>query len=195
MKKYIDIGNRIKKLRGDVSQKEFAKKIGVSFAAYQNYEYGKRIPPAHILSKIADTCGMNVDWILSGTANIETARMYESINKKFYFEDLLKLLEKLVEREEKLKHKYVKGRAAEKEELIYKEEKDFVEYLRDWIDQQKNLSLIGGEKTLYRMYKKIERILKEGDSTKINILEGVLKSLDPGKKKNISLLNKSNNNS
>ena len=33
---------------------------------YQNYEQGKRIPPGPVLARIADLCGVSVDWILTG---------------------------------------------------------------------------------------------------------------------------------
>lgn len=46
--------------------KGFAKELGVSFAAYQNYEYGKRVPPGHVLSKIAALCLVTTDYLLTG---------------------------------------------------------------------------------------------------------------------------------
>ncbi|MFH2013134.1 MAG: LexA family transcriptional regulator [Pseudomonadota bacterium] len=82
MRKYIEIGNRLKKLRGDVSQKEFAKKIGVSYPSYQRYEYGERIPPGPILSKIADTFYVSTDYILTGSE--ESLRRYIN-NKRIEF--------------------------------------------------------------------------------------------------------------
>lgn len=66
MEKYIEIGKRLKNLRGNLSQKEFAKKIGVSHIAYQNYEYGKRVPPGPVLSRIATICHVTTDYILTG---------------------------------------------------------------------------------------------------------------------------------
>lgn len=46
--------------------KDFAKQIGVSFPGYQNYEYGERVPPGPVLTRIAELCGVSVDWILTG---------------------------------------------------------------------------------------------------------------------------------
>jgi transcriptional regulator with XRE-family HTH domain len=60
------IGNRIKELRGERSMKSFADELNISFAAYQNYEYGKRIPPGEVLIKLAQISGRSVDWILTG---------------------------------------------------------------------------------------------------------------------------------
>ena len=69
MQKYKEIGKRLKELRGSLSQKEFAAKIGVSFAAYQNYEYGKRMPHGLALAKIAEQCHVTTDYILTGVVD------------------------------------------------------------------------------------------------------------------------------
>ncbi len=63
---YTEIGHRIKVLRGAVSQKDFAAKLGISLQGYLRYEYGKRIPPGLVLSRIAAIAGVTVDWILTG---------------------------------------------------------------------------------------------------------------------------------
>jgi transcriptional regulator with XRE-family HTH domain len=46
--------------------KDFAAALGISFAAYQNYEYGKRVPPGPVLAKLSEISGRSVDWILTG---------------------------------------------------------------------------------------------------------------------------------
>ena len=61
---YIDVGNRLKELRNNFSQKEFSEKIGIPFRTYQNYEYGERLPPGHVLSRVAEMCGKTVDYLL-----------------------------------------------------------------------------------------------------------------------------------
>lgn len=66
MKKYsyIDVGNRLKELRGNLSQKEFAEKIDVSFRTYQRYEAGETLPPEPVLERVAELYNTTVDWIL-----------------------------------------------------------------------------------------------------------------------------------
>ena len=60
------MGNRLKLIRGDLSQREFATKIGVSLRAYQRYEHGERLPPFDIVYKISNTCEVNMHWIIKG---------------------------------------------------------------------------------------------------------------------------------
>lgn len=60
------IGERLRKLRGNLSQEEFAKKLGISVRGYQNYEAGERIPKGKILSKIAVACNVTTDFVLTG---------------------------------------------------------------------------------------------------------------------------------
>lgn len=46
-----------------LSQKEFADRIGVSWAAYKNYESGRRAMPSDILKNTAIVCGVSMDYI------------------------------------------------------------------------------------------------------------------------------------
>lgn len=63
---YAEIGHRIKLLRGDKTQIVFAELLGISLQGYLRYEYGKRIPPGPVLSRLSEISGKSVDWILSG---------------------------------------------------------------------------------------------------------------------------------
>jgi transcriptional regulator with XRE-family HTH domain len=74
MEKYTEIGQRIKQLRGALSQRDFAEKLGLSLMGYQNYESGRRIPPGPVLSKIAALSGVTVDWILTGIELLTAVR-------------------------------------------------------------------------------------------------------------------------
>jgi len=58
---------RFIKLRGNMSQVDFAKKIGVSAPVIGHYEAGRRVPDAHILIKISNACEVSVDWLLGRT--------------------------------------------------------------------------------------------------------------------------------
>jgi transcriptional regulator with XRE-family HTH domain len=56
--------DRLKELRKDMSQADFARKIGLnSQQAYQRYEHG-RIPSAEVLNTISQRCGVTVGWLL-----------------------------------------------------------------------------------------------------------------------------------
>lgn len=61
---------RFHKLRGGMSQEEFAKKIGVSRPVIGFYENGERVPDALTLKKIAEKCNTSVDWLL-GLTDVE----------------------------------------------------------------------------------------------------------------------------
>lgn len=48
----VTLGNSVKKLRGNISQSEFAEMFGVNLRTYQRYESGERIFPDDVLDKI-----------------------------------------------------------------------------------------------------------------------------------------------
>ncbi len=89
MKRYIDVGNRIKKLREPLTQVEFAKKIGVSLTALQNYESGLRVPKGDVLYRITTICESSPDLILYGKPHeptIEEAR--EAVRHALHIEGI-----------------------------------------------------------------------------------------------------------
>lgn len=63
---------RIRELRGDMTQGQFAEKIGVSRPTIGLYESGARIPDAEVLRDISEKCNVSADWLL-GLAEIRTA--------------------------------------------------------------------------------------------------------------------------
>ena len=62
----MGIGERIKAIRGNLSGKEFAKKIGVTFTVVSAYENGKAWPKPQTLDKIIKLSGRPADWLLYG---------------------------------------------------------------------------------------------------------------------------------
>lgn len=63
------VGRRIKKVRVidlDMTQKQFAKKLGVTQPMISKYEKGEIIPPAEILLKIAKLGKTTVEKLLEG---------------------------------------------------------------------------------------------------------------------------------
>ena len=70
--RFPEFQKRFNELRGSMSQKDFAKKIGVSTPTVGFYENGERVPDALTLLMIADTCNVSVDYLL-GRAECKTA--------------------------------------------------------------------------------------------------------------------------
>ncbi len=65
----LQVGKRIRQIRGSLSQSELGRIIGVSKVSISNYERG-RIPQAHILAKIARFGHTTIDWLLTGREKI-----------------------------------------------------------------------------------------------------------------------------
>lgn len=61
------VGRRIRELRGfDMTQEEFAERIGVSQGYLSSIEHGKKEVSAEILLRISREFGRSVDWLLTG---------------------------------------------------------------------------------------------------------------------------------
>jgi DNA-binding XRE family transcriptional regulator len=61
------IGRRIRELRGfDMTQAEFAKRIGVAQGYLSCLERGEKEPGAAVLLAISREFGKSVDWLLTG---------------------------------------------------------------------------------------------------------------------------------
>ena len=73
-----EIANRIRQLRGLLTQREFAEKIGVQQQIVSFVENGT-MPGADILILISEKCGVSIDWLLTGKAKdaIESDRVRE----------------------------------------------------------------------------------------------------------------------
>ncbi|HEX3557913.1 MAG TPA: AAA family ATPase [Pyrinomonadaceae bacterium] len=61
----VDFGLRLREAFRDASQSEIARQLGVSNSAVTNYVEG-RIPPAEMLTKIADLTGYSIHWLITG---------------------------------------------------------------------------------------------------------------------------------
>lgn len=55
------IGRRIRSIRGQKSQQEFAEALGLSRSGLANYELGRSTPPAQLIEKIQNDLGVSVD--------------------------------------------------------------------------------------------------------------------------------------
>ena len=61
------VGRRIREIRGfDMTQNEFARRIGVTQSHLSAVERGTREPGAAVLLAISREFGKSVDWLLTG---------------------------------------------------------------------------------------------------------------------------------
>ena len=69
----IAIGLRIKTIRGQETQKDFAERLGVGRTSLARYELGERPPDAEFLYKIYTTCHTEPLWLLTGITEQKTS--------------------------------------------------------------------------------------------------------------------------
>ena len=66
------VGRRIRELRGfDMTQAEFAQRVGVTQGHLSRLERGEKEPGAGVLFAISHEFGKSVDWLLTGKAHNE----------------------------------------------------------------------------------------------------------------------------
>ena len=70
----MSIANRLRQLRGNLTQAVFGAKIGVSQPSVKFYEKGERVPDAVTLSNICTQFGVSADWLLFGVDSRTTAQ-------------------------------------------------------------------------------------------------------------------------
>ena len=64
------LAERLKYVRGGMTQKDFSKKINVSPSSYSLYEQGQRVPDADILNRICDLFNIEPGWLLAGRGEV-----------------------------------------------------------------------------------------------------------------------------
>jgi transcriptional regulator with XRE-family HTH domain len=66
--KFSDLGQRLRMLRGKLSQKDFSRRVEVPLRSYQRYEKGEIAPPFEIIEKIISKLGgISMPWVITGT--------------------------------------------------------------------------------------------------------------------------------
>ncbi|ODU53454.1 MAG: hypothetical protein ABS98_00470 [Lysobacteraceae bacterium SCN 69-48] len=60
------LAGRLKELRGDASQVEFARQLGIGRTTLIRYESGERVPDAEVLTFWSER-GIDIDYLLTGT--------------------------------------------------------------------------------------------------------------------------------
>jgi len=70
----VVIGVQIRSARGrtNLNQKELAEKVGITAAAINQFESGKRKPSSTVLAKLAVELGVSTDFLLGATDEQET---------------------------------------------------------------------------------------------------------------------------
>jgi len=75
-KSFSNVAANLKTIRGEVSQSDFAKVLGIANqVTYHRYESG-RVPKAEILHQISDRLGINLDELLSPISPMRAAVIY-----------------------------------------------------------------------------------------------------------------------
>lgn len=68
----IAIGQRLREVRGDASQTEFADQLGVTYKTISNYEIGKRVPDVEFIHKLMEYRDIDPAWLISGRRSVES---------------------------------------------------------------------------------------------------------------------------
>ena len=63
----LNTAERLKKIRGDMTQADFAKLIGIHKNSLKRYERGESEPDIGVCSKICSVFGVSPDWLILGT--------------------------------------------------------------------------------------------------------------------------------
>ena len=61
------VGQRLRTLRGDMTQAQFAKRIGASQGYLSHLERGEKEIGPEILLRISQICDRSMEWILTGS--------------------------------------------------------------------------------------------------------------------------------
>ena len=66
-----DLGERLESLRGSLTQRQFAKFIGVPLTSYTNWVIGPSSPKMEYIIQICTKLGISSDWLI-GISNDQT---------------------------------------------------------------------------------------------------------------------------
>ena len=69
VKKKIMIESRLKKIKGKLSEREFAKRLGFASSTVRSYLEG-RMPPADFIAKVCEVFNISEQWLLTGEGEI-----------------------------------------------------------------------------------------------------------------------------
>lgn len=92
--KLPEFSKRFNQLRGDKTQEEFAKFLGISRPTVGFYENGDRLPDCLVLRNISEKCDVSADWLL-GLSDVKTpeANIQAICHKTGLSENCIRILE------------------------------------------------------------------------------------------------------
>ena len=88
MKKYREIGARLKELRAKLTFQEFAQKLDIPVRTYLRYETGERAPTIEILTKVAEIYKLSLDWVILGRGTVEESSKAVEDSKREQLQDI-----------------------------------------------------------------------------------------------------------
>lgn len=82
------LGEKLRIFRGELTQKAYAERIGISYRSYKRYEADENIPSTKILKKISEKLGMRLDVLLLETnlspQKIEPTKISHALKKEVF---------------------------------------------------------------------------------------------------------------
>jgi DNA-binding XRE family transcriptional regulator len=101
----IMVKDRLKELRGELTQVAFAEKFGVVAVTISQIEKGKQNPSWDLALRICEECNCSMDW-LQGRSEIKTIQVFTpDVFREKYYEQLEKnsaLKDKIIQLQEEL---------------------------------------------------------------------------------------------
>ena len=89
------IGTRLREIRGDLTQQEFADKLDLSRSYVSDVERGRSYPSIPFLVAIAANCDTSLDWLLTGEEDATQYKTRLLVKEEQEQTELLQLVEKL----------------------------------------------------------------------------------------------------
>lgn len=80
----MTLGERIRSVRGKISQADFAAKIGVSSRTLGYYEAGKRVPDATTIMNICAEAGVEPNWLLGAAEQADRIKELQHENEDLH---------------------------------------------------------------------------------------------------------------
>lgn len=77
----MSIENRLREVRGLLSRKEFATRMGIHANSVANYENG-RDPPASYIARVAERQGVAVGWLLEGAGQRDRGAAAQALDAR-----------------------------------------------------------------------------------------------------------------
>lgn len=97
------LAESVRRARGEQSQRQFAKSLGVSFPAVRSWEEGESIPGLENMEAIAAALGMPLELFLAEVRGVDVAKSEPNAEAALRFisslpkAELIKLMHRLIE--------------------------------------------------------------------------------------------------